>query len=446
MSVVVRFAPSPTGDLHVGNVRLAVVNFLQAQCQPECFILRYDDTDTQRSRPEFIDAIDRDLRWLGLSWGKVFFQSHRLDLYMRARDQLIAAGRLYPCYETPEELEYMRNRQRAKGMPPIYDRSALSLTDAQKADFEAAGRRPHWRFRLDPGVISWCDEVRGTCTYEAAHLADPVVIREDGSFLYFLPSVVDDIDMGVTHVVRGEDHVTNTAVQVQMFHALEGDLPVFAHVPLLLDAAGQKLSKRTGGLSLSTLRDQGVEPMAVNALMARLGTSDAVDPAEDWPSLLAGFDLGHFSRGAPRLDATDLFRLTEKCVHTLSWEQAKPRLIALGCERADESFWLAVRANLKAFVDAAQWYKIIYGPMVPVREDEEFLGTSACVLPQEPWGSQTWHTWTTAISHETGRKGKALFLPLRLALTGLPQGPELHVLLPLLGRRRVLDRLGVCVS
>ena len=231
-----------------------------------------------------------------------------------------------------------------------------------------------------------------------------------------------------------------------MFHALEGDLPVFAHVPLLLDAAGQKLSKRTGGLSLSTLRDQGVEPMAVNALMARLGTSDAVDPAEDWPSLLAGFDLGHFSRGAPRLDATDLFRLTEKCVHTLSWEQAKPRLIALGCERADESFWLAVRANLKAFVDAAQWYKIIYGPMVPVREDEEFLGTSACVLPQEPWGSQTWHTWTTAISHETGRKGKALFLPLRLALTGLPQGPELHVLLPLLGRRRVLDRLGVCVS
>ncbi|NKD84602.1 glutamate--tRNA ligase [Haematospirillum jordaniae] len=442
MSVRVRFAPSPTGALHMGNIRLAVINFLLAGGDPGRFVLRYDDTDQERSRPEFIEGIARDLRWLGIEWGQEFFQSRRLDLYVQARDRLIADGRLYPCYETPEELEYMRNRQRARGLPPVYDRSALALTSEQKETLEQQGRRPHWRFRLDPGEIRWTDLVRGECVYNAAHLADPVVIREDGSFLYLLPSVVDDVAMGITHVVRGEDHVTNTAVQIQMFQALGGNLPAFAHLPLLVGADGHKLSKRSGSLSVAELRDKGVEPLAVHALLARLGSSEAVEPVQDVQVLIQGFDLGRFGRGTPRLDEADLMRLTEKLVHGMGWDQVAQRLRSLGCDLADESFWLAVRPNVQTVADTLPWYCILHGPMVPVCEDAAFLTEAASLLPPEPWDEQTWKQWTGAVSTHTGRKGKALFMPLRLALTGLGHGPELKVLLPLLGRGRVLQRLG----
>ncbi|AMW34970.1 glutamate--tRNA ligase [Haematospirillum jordaniae] len=442
MSVRVRFAPSPTGALHMGNIRLAVINFLLAGGDPGRFVLRYDDTDQERSRPEFIEGIARDLRWLGIEWGQEFFQSRRLDLYVQARDRLIADGRLYPCYETPEELEYMRNRQRARGLPPVYDRSALALTSEQKETLEQQGRRPHWRFRLDPGEIRWTDLVRGECVYNAAHLADPVVIREDGSFLYLLPSVVDDVAMGITHVVRGEDHVTNTAVQIQMFQALGGNLPAFAHLPLLVGADGHKLSKRSGSLSVAELRDKGVEPLAVHALLARLGSSEAVEPVQDVQGLIQDFDLGRFGRGAPRLDEADLMRLTEKLVHGMGWDQVAQRLRSLGCDLADESFWLAVRPNVQTVADTLPWYRILHGPMVPVCEDAAFLTEAASLLPPEPWDEQTWKQWTGAVSTHTGRKGKALFMPLRLALTGLDHGPELKVLLPLLGRGRVLQRLG----
>lgn len=442
MSVLVRFAPSPTGALHVGNIRLAVINFLLAGGQPDHFVLRYDDTDAERSRPEFVEGIARDLRWLGIEWGQEFFQSRRLDLYVQARDRLIAEGRLYPCYETPEELEYMRNRQRARGLPPVYDRAALFLTEAQRVELEQQGRRPHWRFRLDPGEISWKDLVRGDCVYDSAHLADPVVIREDGSFLYLLPSVVDDLAMGITHVVRGEDHVTNTAVQIQMFHALGGQMPCFAHLPLLVGADGQKLSKRSGSLSVAELREKGVEPMAIHALMSRLGSSEAVESVQNLQDLVRGFDLGRFGRGTPRLDEADLDRLTEKLVHGMPWEDAAPRLRALGCDLADEVFWLAVRPNLATVADAVPWYRVLHDPMVPVGEDMPFLAEAASLLPPEPWGEETWKQWTASVAGQTGRKGKALFLPLRLALTGLDHGPELKVLLPLLGRSRVLQRLG----
>lgn len=439
--MLVRFAPSPTGYLHVGNARTALVNFLLCGGTPANFVLRFDDTDRERSREEYGRAIVRDLHWLGIGWGEEVFQSQRLDLYEAAAERLKASGRLYACYETAEELEFMRRRQRTKGLPPIYDRSSLRLTDAERSALEAQGRRPHWRFKLEPGELRWDDLVRGPCAYDAAHQSDPVLIREDGSFLYMLPSTVDDIDVGITHVVRGEDHVTNTAVQLQLFRALGAEPPAFAHLPLLIDADGKSLSKRLGSLSLGDLRERGIEPTAVAALLARLGTSDPIEPIDDLSHLVETFDVGHFGRGSPRFDVADLERLNQKLIHALPWERAQARLLALGCAEASEAFWEAVRGNLTTMAEAAEWYGVVHGPVEPVIEEPEFIAAAAALLPDEPWDGDTWKTWTGAVKEQTGRKGKALFLPLRLALTGRPHGPELAALLPLIGRARALGRL-----
>ena len=442
MSVLLRFAPSPTGHLHVGNARVALMNFLLGGGRADSLILRFDDTDAERSKDDYVGAIRRDLAWLGLSWGREEFQSARLASYHAAAERLKADGRLYACYETAEELEYMRRRLRARGKPPIYDRSALALTNGDKARLEAEGRRPHWRFKLDHTAIEWTDLVRGPSHFHGEHLADPVLIREDGTFLYMLPSAVDDLEMGITHVIRGEDHVTNTAVQIQLFHALGAGAPTFAHLPLLVDAEGKGLSKRLGSLSLGELRDQGIEPMAVNSLLAGLGPSDAIEPVADLATLAAGFDISHISRATPRFDPRDLDRLNQKLLHTLPGAEAAPRLAALGLAEADAAFWEAVRPNLTTLGEAAEWYRTLHGPMEPLRDEPEFLAAAAAVLPAEPWDQETWAGWTNAVKEATGRKGKALFLPLRRALTGLDHGPELKVLLPLLGRTRVLERLG----
>jgi len=442
MTVKVRFAPSPTGFLHVGNARVAVVNRLLASVKGGRFLLRYDDTDRERSKTEYVAAIAEDLAWLGIAWEEEAFQSARLERYEAAAQTLKAAGRLYPCYETTDELELKRKLQLGRGKPPVYDRAALKLSDADRAALEGEGRRPHWRFRLDHEDVRWDDLVRGASHAHAATLSDPVLIRADGTFLYTLPSVVDDIDFAISHVVRGEDHVTNTAPQIQLFRALGAVPPVFAHLPLLTDASGGGLSKRLGSLSLGDLRAQGIEPMAVNSLLARLGTSDAVEACSDLEALAAGFDLAHFSRATPKFDPHELELLNARLLHAMDWDQARPRLAALGLDAAGAAFWDAVKGNLARLSDAADWWKVVAGPQAPVIEDAEFAAQAALLLPAEPWDQTTWGVWTEAVKRASDRKGRALFHPLRLALTGRENGPELKTLLPLVGRDRALKRLG----
>jgi glutamyl-tRNA synthetase len=443
MAPVVRFAPSPTGFLHIGNARPALFNALFARRTGGQFWLRLDDTDTARSTPEFAAAIEEDLRWLGIVPDGTFRQSERLAVYDAAAERLKAAGRLYPAYETPDELERRRRRQLGRGLPPVYDRAALKLTPEEKAALEAEGRRPHWRFRLDPGTVTWDDLVRGPCHVEADSLSDPVLIREDGSYLYTLPSVVDDAETGVTHVIRGEDHVTNTAVQIQIFSALGAPVPVFAHHNLLTTASGEGLSKRLGHLSLRGLRAAGYEPMAVAALAVLTGSAEAVRPVSDLDELAALVDLAHVSRAPAKFDEHELDSLNARLVHGLPCAAVADRLAALGVppDRA-EAFWEVVRANLTRVSDAAEWWRVVQGPLTPVTgETPDLLAVARQALPPEPWDSGTWKQVTDGVRTATGLKGKALFLPLRLALTGLDHGPDLAGLLPLIGRERALARL-----
>ncbi|EPY01957.1 glutamate--tRNA ligase [Magnetospirillum fulvum] len=441
MSVTVRFAPSPTGLLHVGNARVALINWLFARNSGGRFVLRLDDTDPERSRPEFAEAIEADLLWLGLSWDRLERQSERLDRYHAAAERLKDSGRLYPCWETSEELEIRRKLALSRGRPPVYDRASLRLSAAEIAAREAEGRRPHWRFKLDHAEVRWDDLVRGPCHGHGEHLSDPVLIRADGSFLYTLPSVVDDIEFGITHVVRGEDHVTNTVAQIQIFEALGGPVPGFAHLSLLTDAGGGGLSKRLGSGSLADLRGRGIEPMALNALLARLGTSDAVAVQHDLAGLAAEFGWDKFGRGSPKFDLALLERLDSQLVHEMSFAEAQDSLADLGLAEADEAFWLGVRGNLTRMADAVEWWAICRADLTPTIEDADFTAAAAALLPPEPWDLSSWSVWTEAVKQATGRKGKALFHPLRLALTGRENGPELKTLLPLIGRARAQARL-----
>jgi glutamyl-tRNA synthetase len=436
MSVRLRFAPSPTGYLHVGNVRTALVNFLYARQQGGIFMLRFDDTDPERSTEAFADAIEEDLRWLGLTWDTSSHQSHRQEAYDAAVARLKDSGRLYACYETEHELELRRKVLLSMGRPPVYERGALSLTQAQKDVYAAQGRRPHWRFRLNQKPVTWQDGVRGAVTFDTATLSDPVLVREDGSLLYTLPSCVDDIDHHVTHVFRGEDHVTNTAVQIELFEALGGVPPHFAHFALLTGAGGEGLSKRTGSLAIRDLREQGLEPMAVNSLLARIGTSDPVEPFTDLAPLVYGFDLARFGRSAARFDPHELELLNARIVHQLHYTSVAARLPGVG-----EDLWEAVRPNLTRVADALEWKEIVEGAIAPVIEDADFLKQAAELLPPLPWGAESWGEWTAAVKQATGRKGRDLFHPLRLALTGREQGPEMKALLPLIGPKRVRERL-----
>jgi len=440
-SPVVRFAPSPTGLLHVGNLRGALINWLYARAEGGRFILRMDDTDQERSSPAYADAIEEDLLWLGLDWDQLVRQSERANAHTAAIDRLRADGKLYACYETPEELATKRRLQLASGKPPIYDRTGLGLSDDQRAGLEADGRRPHWRFLLDQEEVRWDDLVRGPVHFDAGSLSDPVVIRSDGTPLYMLPSVVDDIDLGVTHVIRGEDHVANTAEQVQIFKALGGDVPVFGHFPLLADAEGDGLSKRLGSLSLKDLRDEGYEPMALHSLIARLGTSDAIEPVAELDELVRTFDISHFSRSTAKFDPRELRRLNGKLLHDTPFEQVADRLTDLGLAEADPTFWNAVRPNLELLGDVRELWTVVHGPVAPASDDPAFVEQAADLLPDTPWDEGTWKLWTDAVKAATGAKGKALFRPLRLALTGTDHGPEMKNLLPLIGPERAQARL-----
>ncbi|GAB4133815.1 MAG: glutamate--tRNA ligase [Rhodothalassiaceae bacterium] len=441
MPVTVRFAPSPTGFLHVGNIRAALVNWLFARKTGGRFLLRIDDTDRERSKAEFIEAIRRDLDWLALGRDGEIRQSERFALYDAALQSLKAAGRLYPCYETPEELALKRRIQRARGLPPVYDRAALSLSDAEKARFKAEGRRPHWRFLLDRSRrVVFEDLIRGPQEIDPASLSDPVLRRADGSYLYMLPSTVDDIDLGISHVVRGEDHVTNSAEQIQIFEALGAGVPKFAHYPLLRADDGGKLSKRAGSLSVAALRDEaGIEPMALASFLARLGTSDPIEVFADYAPLIESFDFAKFSRAGALFDLAELARLNQKLLHMLTFEAVKDREALAG---EDETFWLAVRGNIARIADCAVWRDILRRPLAPViaDEDREFLKLSAKIFP-EHIDNNTWTDWTRKLKQQGGRSGRALYLPLRLALTGRADGPNMGALLPLMPRARIIGRL-----
>ena len=440
MTPLVRFAPSPTGYLHIGNARPALFNWLFARRHGGRFLLRYDDTDIARSKVEYAEAIAEDLGWLGIVPDLVIRQSERLAIYDAAAERLRAAGRLYACYETADELDRRRKRQLARGLPPIYDRAALKLSDEQKAAFAAEGRKPHWRFLLEAGEIAWDDLVRGPSHVDCASLSDPVLIREDGSYLYTLPSVVDDIETGVTHVIRGEDHVTNTAVQAQIFVALGAAMPVFGHHNLLTTASGEGLSKRLGHLSLRGLRESGVEPLAVAALAVLVGTSDAVRPVASLDELAGLVDLAHVSRAPAKFDEHELEALSARTLHQMPYEAVAFRLAENGIDTS-EPLWLAIRGNLTKLGEARLWADIVRGPIRPVIADPAFAATAAGLLPAEPFDATSWKSWTQAVAVATGAKGKALFMPLRQALTGLDHGPELAGLLPLIGREKALKRL-----
>ncbi len=440
---LVRFAPSPTGRIHLGNARTALLNYIFARSQGGGFVLRFDDTDRERSREEFVQAIEVDLQWLGIRPDVTVRQSAREQLYVAAAQRLKEIGRLYPAYETAEELDRRRKLQQARGLPPIYDRAAKKLTAEDRARLEAEGRRPHWRFELKHEVVRWPDLIRGDSHIDAASLSDPVLVRQDGNFLYTLTSVVDDIDLAITHVIRGEDHVTNTAVQLQLFEALsERPAPDFAHHNLLVAAGGEGLSKRTGALSIGSLRDSGIEALAVAALAVLTGSSHEVHPIASVAELSEGFDLAHISRTPARFDPAELQALSQRTLHKLDFEAVRDRLAAYDITGFKaEPFWLAVRGNLEKLMDATDWWRIVQGEVTPVVEDAAFLEVACESLPGEPWDETTWKDWTGLVAQATGRKGRALFHPLRLALTGRETGPELAKLLPLIGRAKASGRL-----
>ncbi|MGE8125948.1 glutamate--tRNA ligase [Methylobacterium sp. NPDC080182] len=439
---LVRFAPSPTGYLHIGNARPALLNALFARRTGGRFLLRLDDTDAERSTEAFAQAIGEDLAWLGIVPDLFARQSDRTAQHDAAAGRLRAAGRLYPCYETPEELERRRRRQLGRGQPPIYDRAALRLTAEERAALEAEGRRPHWRFLLEARTVGWDDLVRGPAHVDCASLSDPVLIRADGSYLYTLPSVVDDADLGITHVIRGEDHVTNTGVQVQIFEALGAPVPVFGHHNLLTTADGEGLSKRLGHLSLRGLREAGYEPAAVRSLAVLTGSAESVRAVPDLDTLASLVDLGEISRAPARFDPAELDGLNTRLVHAMPYAEAATRLAALGIpEDRAEAFWIAVRANLGRVAEAADWWRVVAGPVEPVLTEPAVIAAARETLPPEPFDPETWKAWTTEIRTRTGAKGRGLFRPLRLALTGLEHGPDLAGLLPLIGRERAARRL-----
>jgi glutamyl-tRNA synthetase len=440
MTVITRFAPSPTGALHVGNVRTALHNWLFAQHMGGRCMLRIDDTDTERSEERFVEGIRADLAWLGLAMDGEVRQSDRFALYEAKFETLRGKGRIYPCFETAQELDLKRKVLLGRGLPPVYDRAALALTPDDIAAREAAGEKPHWRFRLDHAApIEWTDLVRGPQHFEPHLLSDPVIRRADGSWLYMLPSVIDDIDMGVTHVLRGEDHVSNTATQLQMFTALGAAVPAFAHMALLVGTEG-KLSKRLGSLGMDALREAGIEPIALNALLARLGTSDPVEPVTDMAPLIERFDFAHFGRAPARFDEAELAMLNQKIVHLLPYADVADRLPA----EISEAAWPVIQPNLATVGDAADWVDVLAGEIaVPdlADEDRAYLTEAARALESMAWGEDPWHALTTALKEATGRKGRTLFQPLRLALTGESHGPDMAQMLPLIGRERALARL-----
>jgi glutamyl-tRNA synthetase len=438
--IITRFAPSPTGKLHIGNVRTALINWLYAKKHGGKFILRMDDTDLVRSKDEYKNAILTDLKWLGLTWDSEFNQLSRGEKYEQAKAELISKGRLYPCYETPEELDVKRKLQLSSGKPPIYDRAALKLTHEQINTYEKQGRTPHYRFLINDAEIKWNDLIKGEIKYQGMHLGDPVIIRADGSMTYMLCSTIDDIEFEISHVIRGEDHVSNTAIQIQMFEAMQAKPPEFGHLSLV-KSKEDKISKRVGGFEIEALREEeNIEAMAINSFLALIGSSTPVTAYKDIKDLIAQFDISVFSKSPTTYMPEELELLNHKIIITYNFNDIQHYLNDNDLTQIDEQFWLAVRPNLKKLSEIKEWWQICHAPIKALGQDLEFLAIAADALPQEITDN-TWKEWTKLIAVNSGKKGKELFMPLRLALTGQDSGPELKNLLPLLSREEILNRL-----
>ncbi|WP_341751708.1 glutamate--tRNA ligase [Candidatus Tisiphia endosymbiont of Piscicola geometra] len=446
--VITRFAPSPTGMLHIGNSRTALINWLYTRKHNGIFILRFDDTDLERSKQQYKNAIEQDLKFLGLNWDQTFCQSNRLDRYEAIKTLLLQKNKLYPCFETQEELELKRKLQLSRGLPPIYDRAALNLTQQQINDYISQGRKPHYRFLVSHTPIIWQDMIKGEVKYDGKNLGDPIVIREDNSMTYMLCSVIDDIDYSITHIIRGEDHVTNTAIQLQMFEALQEELysnqksiPNFAHLGLII-SRDDKISKRIGGFEIAALRDEiGLEPMAINSFFSLIGSSSSIVSFKNLDQLIKEFDINNFSKSPTTYLPEELERLNHKLLISLSFDEVKDRLREIKAEQVTEQFWLAVRANLQKLYEIKDWWNICYSPSKVEGLDKDFLKQAAILLPNEPITLDSWSIWTKKIMVVTDKKGKEVFLPLRLAITGMASGPEMSVILPLLRREEIIKRL-----
>ncbi len=423
-----RFAPSPTGWLHIGNLRAALMNYAIARQRGGTFILRIDDTDTERSKPEYVEGIKDALTWLGLEWDRIEYQSARMDRYLAAKERLIEMGRVYECFETPVELDLKRKKQLNMSKPPVYDRAALDLSVAEKDRLRAERGGSHWRFKLDHERIEWNDGILGDISIDAASVSDPVLIKESGQILYTFASVVDDTEMGVTDIVRGADHVTNTATQIQIIKALGGEVPSFAHHSLLTGPDGEKLSKRLGNLSLKDLRAQGIEPMAILSLMSRLGSSDPIELRSTVQEVVDGFDVSKFGAAPTKFDPADLEPMTARVNAAKPFAVVAGEVAALGVP-ADlaEKFWSVVRENITYLTDMGPWWELFRDgtPAVVDVEDAEFIGAALGMLGEPPYDDQTWATWSSAVKEASGRKGKQLFMPLRKAVTGRERGPEM---------------------
>ena len=440
VSPLVRFAPSPTGHLHVGNMRTALVNYLFARANQGRFMLRIDDTDDERSDEAYEASIRFDLAWMAMHWDCEDRQTSRLNHYHDGLERLLKSGRAYPCFESQEELSLKRKSQLSSGRPPVYDRSALKLSEDEIESRKAKGEVPHYRFLLNHDTTTWKDMVRGEQSIQMSSLSDPVILRADGRFIYTLASVIDDGDHGITHILRGEDHTTNSAAQIQLFEALGYAVPQMGHFALLAGADGEGLSKRIGSLSIGSLREDGIEAMSIASLLARIGTADPVEARQSMQELVDGFDISRFGRATPRFDPAELKLVNSRVLNAMPFEVAQARLEALDVG-GGTGFWEAVRGNIDRLDDASALYRMATEPVTPVLDNDDVLKAAISALPDGEPDSATWAVWTKAVMEATGKKGKALFMPLRLALTGQASGPELAGLLPVMGRARILARL-----
>ena len=436
--MLTRFAPSPTGLMHLGNARTALICYLYAHQMQGKLILRIDDTNTEACKTEYIDCIKRDLQWLGIEWDAYFQQSERFDRYHQVFNDLKKTGRIYKCYETAEELEIKRKLLISRGMPPIYDRSALSNSEQQITQYEKEGRLPYFRFKINvEDTIGWYDQIRDEITFIGSNLSDPVVMRTNGLYTYMLPSIIDDIDYNITHVVRGEDHIANTAIQIQMMEALNAKIPTFAHLSLL-NLEGNKLSKRKGAIDVNSLRESGIEPMAINSYLATVGSSHQTAHYNTLDGLIKAFDIKKFSSSAISLNLDEINKLNHKAIRNMDFDAVYSRL---NIQELTLDFWEAIKFNITTLVAVKEWWRICKTEIKPIIEDKKFIDIAYDNLPQEQWDDNTWHTWITILKEKTKRNGKDLFMPLRLALTAAEQGPELAKLLPVIGKELVESRL-----
>ena len=440
MTVITRFAPSPTGLLHLGNIRTALINWLYARTHNGKFILRIDDTDQERSKDEYISKIKYDLEWLGIDYDDTFNQSSRFERYREQFEKLKADGRIYPCYETPEELERKRKLQMASGGKQVYDRSSLSLTDEEKRAYEDDGRKPHWRFLLQTERLKWNDLLKGELDIDLTSLSDPVLFREDGVPLYTFSSAVDDIDYNITNVIRGDDHTSNTAVQIEIINAIDKNRITFAHHALLKASSGDKLSKRDNVISIDSFRKSNLEPLAILSLLATIGTSQSIELKDSLNQIISEFKLETISTSPGRIEIDVLNALNKKQVQKLNFDEVSERLKNIN-KKIDEKFWNTIRSNLETVEGVKQWSDIVFDSKSIEAEDKEYIKSAMELIPDDPWDENTWELWTSAIKEKTGRKGKELFLPLREAFTGMSHGPEMKLLIQLIGREKILERV-----